>query len=734
MKNQNTTTTATRPNVWELPNHAEEMKLCEVVRYIDLRAMHQSNGTDTVIRDLMLGCYLDKLALNMATHQTRIDEARTIAKAEREQANTARRYLARLTITEDERAEAEKTLSTHTYTADNLMGEVADIEKADRSHTVSLAEDMLHAIWIELQAIKADPNRQTEKAFGELCKAGRKYITSMTAVSCIDGMNTTRRPLTITEAVELMRRYDVDPGARPRQRWAQTVKGCTGYYTLEADNRKKDTDPRKVDPATVSQYMRYNDACIWYYENVTIPAVKVPAKDAKPIDWGNLTQSQKAVALGLDPADTSLLYEVCHVPTIRTHHATEDMNDHDPRTAQAVTASTLRAVDVRAIAERANLTPRESKTVYILTDTGEDAEAVALARTAYREAIANGQESMEKLQSDRAKAGKKPHPPATMRQLAKKHQSHADNVYTATLWAYALTEAKFAESGQREAKRAIVKKLTKAYHEAPEALTPGRVDYAHMMQSISRGQADSQTARPDMVTVWTTATAYTIKDKEGNERTVKVPNGFKPVIRWEDSGRTVESLTPGIDYRAEEVTRRELYRLTAPHATAPAMSEAERAKWEKLCIRVAEIGELWRAFSNGEPTPDFLTMRDSAPKVEHKPDPARIYYTGRKDEFVYMAKPAPAPIVNTCPFVYGPPRPIKSAEESADIFRANPPKATPEQMAKVSTDAYAVTKYGIGIIKEINGDIVTVKIGKGKKNTHFYNAPQAIASGAITII
>lgn len=593
MKNQNTTT-ATRPNVWELATHEDEMKLCEVVRYIDLRAMHQSNGTDSVIRDLMLGCYLDKLALSMATHQTRIDEARTIAKAEREQANTARRYLARLTITEDERAEAEKSLDAHTYTADNLMGEVADIERADRAHTVSLAEDMLHAIWLELQAIKADPDRQTEKAFGELCKAGREYITQMTAVSCIDGMNTTRRPLTVAEAVALMARYDVDPGARPRQRWAQTVKGCTGYYTLEADERKKDTDPRKVDPATVAQYMRYNDACIWYYENVTLTATHSthatawPALDAKAValrHWHSLTQSEKAVALNLDPADTSLLYLVCHVPTIRTHHSTEDMSDKDPRNAEDVTASALRAVDVPAIADRANLTDRERKAVALMAT----AEAVALARTAYREAMANGEKAVAKTQEDRAKARKKPYGPAKIRQMVEQYQTSANNAYESTLWEYALREAGFKGKDLSKTKDRIIKPMRKAQRNAPEALTSGRVDYARMMQSTTRGQATTNQKPADLLRWTDTAPAvldfvpgngWALRCAKSARESAEVINGtykaYKPVIRWEDSGKPAEAMTREEAEELAKATERDRVAHLIAHADNIAFIEYRR--------------------------------------------------------------------------------------------------------------------------------------------------------------
>ena len=593
MKNQNTTTT--RPNVWELANHEEEMKLCGAVRYIDLHAMFRSNGGDDVIMGLIKGCYLDKLAFANADHQYTIQNLEALKDSARTDAKNARNQLKRLTINEEDRAKAERKLDESTYTADNLLDEIKDIEKADKAHTVSLAEDMLHVIYLELQAIKADPARHTERAFGELCKAGREYITKMTAVSCIDGMNTTRRPLTKAEAVALMVRYDVNPGARPRQKWAQNGLGCTGYYTLEADLLKRDTDHRKVDPATVAQYMRYNDAVIWYYENVTLKATHSthatawPALDAKAIalrHWDNMTQSQKAVALDLDPADNSLLYEVCHVPTIRTHHSTEEIGDKDPRNAEAVTASALRAVDVPAIANRANLTSREREAVAIMAT----AEAVALARTAYREALDKGQKAVEKLQEDRAKAGKKPYTPAKIRQMVEQYQTSANNTYESTLWEYAMREAGFKGKDLSKTKDRIIKPMRKAQRNAPEALTPGRVDYARMMQSISRGQATDNTARPDMVTVWTTATAYIIKDKDGNEHTVKAPKDHKPVIRWEDSGKPVEAMTREEAEELAKATERE----RVAHLTAYADNinfveyrrrmryEPARTAWEAL--------------------------------------------------------------------------------------------------------------------------------------------------------
>ena len=723
MKSQKpTTTTDTRPNVWELDSYEAEIALCGAVRYIDLHAMYRSNAGDSVIMGLIRGCYTDTKAFSAMDHQAIIGKNKATAQNHREQADTARKYLKRLTIDEEDRAKAEKALDSHTMAADNLMDEVADIERVDRAQTVTLAEDMLHTIWLELQAIKADPNRQNEKAFGELCRAGREYVTSMTAVSCIDSLSTIKRPLTRAEAVALMARYDVNPGARPRQKWHQTAKGCTGYYTLEADYLKRDTDPKKVSPYKVAQYMRYNDAVIWYYENVTLTATHSThttawnALNAKAVAvryWHRMTTAQKAVSLGLDPADNSLLYLVCHVPTIRTHYNTADMGDHDPRTAEAVADATLQAVNIPAIANRANLTRTERKAVAHLAD----AEAVQLARTAYRDALAKGETSMEKLQADRAKEGKKPHPPATMRQLAKKHQNHANNVYTATLWAYALTNAGFDEDGHKMAKSRIVKKLSKAYRNAPDTMTPGRADYVRMMQSISRGHSTGDQMPVDCL-AWTSTTTA----------------NHKPVIRWSDSGQPVQSLTPGHDYRAEEILSRDSYRQTAPKATAPAMTERERARWEKLCKSVDEIGELWRAFSNGEPVPDYLTKRAEAPKPEHKPDPGHIYHMAEKGKFYYMAQPTPAPVFDLRPFVYGPPRPVKDAEQSAMVFLLHPPKATADQMARVVIDAHVMTKYGPGTIKEIDGDIITIKTGKSKKDKHRYNAPIAIASGAVTII
>ena len=109
------TTTTNRPNVWELTTAEEELTLCEIVRYLDLRAMHQSNGTSTALNDIILGCYTDKVWSNTTDRQTRADHLKALAKAERQTADNARKILNRIRTTEDERAtarcgEAEKAV------------------------------------------------------------------------------------------------------------------------------------------------------------------------------------------------------------------------------------------------------------------------------------------------------------------------------------------------------------------------------------------------------------------------------------------------------------------------------------------------------------------------------------------------------------------------------------------------------------------------------------------------
>jgi hypothetical protein len=576
MKNQNQTTT-NRPNVWELPTTAEELTLCEVIRFIDLRAMHQSNGTDTALQDLIRGCYLDTLALKATDRQTRADSLRATAKAERAIADRARQTLNRVHVTEEERTEAYHIMTHYSTLADNDTGEAQDTEKLNNTLTISLATDMLHHIWIELQAIKADPDRQTDKAFSDLCKAGRQYIQSMTAVTAIDSNNTISRPLTTAEAVYYMTRYNVNPASRPRDRWTQTAKSTTGYYTLEAKERKKDTDPRKVDPAIIANYARYNDACIWYYENITLPTTHsghrtaYPAMDAKTIAshfWHRMTTAQKCTALNLDPAENPVLYLVLHVPTIRKQTPIDTMTDHDSRTAEAIANSARLEADPVKIAEYAKLSLQARTAVEALTHP----EAVKQARTAYREAIEAGEQALAKLQADRAEAGKKPYSPGKVYQMKKQYKTTADNAYTTALWSYALTKAGYTETAQRKAKSVICSKLSQALRTAPDAMTPGYIDYKKLMGSTARGSHTANQTAIDLIAWTATQTA---------------PEGLQ-VITWTESGHTPEALTPGKDARAEEVLKRDQYRQTAPKATPPELTPKERRERERLNQRDEE--------------------------------------------------------------------------------------------------------------------------------------------------
>ena len=580
MLNQNQNTTTTRPNVWELETAQAELDLCEVVRFLDLRAMHQSNGESEALRDIIRGCYTDTIWSDTATRYQTADKLRTLAQNERNQADIARKIVNRVNVSQADRDEATQNLTHYTILADNDMGEATDIEKQNSTLTASLAQDMLHHIWLELQAIKADPDRQTEKAFGELCKAGREYVQNMTAVSTIDGMHCTYKPLTVAEARYLMDRYNVDPMARPRQKWTQTAKGCTGYYTLEAHERKRDTDPAKVDPATIANYARYNDSCIWFFENVTIPTTHsthrtaYPALDAKAIAtrfWNSQTPAQKMTALGLDPADNPVLYLVLHVPTIRTHHSADEMGERDPRTAEAVTESTLKQVDVIALAERAKLGEQARKAVALLASP----EAVQTARTARNEALTKGKEALEKLQADRAKAGKKPYRPGKVRQMEEQYKQTAERAYNTALWKYALTMAGYKDTAQAEAKRKIIQKLTKAYFEAPDSLTPGKVDFARLMKQTHRGHSTDNRPRPDVVAIWTAQGQQAPK--------------HKPIIRWTE-GEAPEALTPAeVEAIEAEQKRKQAEHMTRHRANIAfieyrreLMTEKPRTAWQAL--------------------------------------------------------------------------------------------------------------------------------------------------------
>lgn len=592
MKEQTTTRSAstdTRSNrpIWELETTADELTLCEVVRYITLRAMHQSNGDSTALTSLIRGCYEDRVWSATADRQNTADKLRSLKDTERAEADKARRTLNRIRATEQERTQALASLNKHTALADNHLGEVQDIESDNSALTASLAQDLLHTIYIDLQAIKADPDRQTEEAFGDLCKTARQFVTDLTAVTTIDGLDTISRPLSREEAVYYMTRYGADPGARPRHKWTQTAKGCTGYYTLEPKERKKDLDPRKVDPVTVANYARYNEAVIWYYENVTLATTHsthntaFPALDAKASAlrfWHRMTPAQKATALDLDPADNPVLYLVLHVPTIRTHHSTDTLTDHDPRTAEQVTESTLASVDVIALAERANLSAQARTAVEALTHP----EAVEQAKTARQETLDRGEASLAKLQADRAKAEKKPYNPGKVRQMRKQYEQTAESAYTSALWTYALTLAGYSQTAQAKAKCVIVGKLSKAYHTAPDELTPGQIDYTALMRNSYRGNPTATADRPDLVEVWTTAGAQTPK--------------HKPVVRWTESGATPEAITPGKDSREAEVLLRDSYRQTAPKATPPERTPKEQREMERLCKRESELADLWKSY------------------------------------------------------------------------------------------------------------------------------------------
>lgn len=688
-----TTTTETRQYVpvWELPTIEEELTLCERVRYYAVRAMDNSHGETSALTDIRHGFYADKVWKDTESRTEAIAKLTSAKADKRHKAHGAKDTAQDLTKTAEDRAEAERLHTLYTTQADSDLDEIKDIEAIDHTITATLAEDMLIHIWIELQAIKADPNRQTEDAFGQLCKAGREFIESLASVSILDRMTTYSRPLSREEAVYYMTRYNCDPAQRPRIKWYNKHS----YYTLEALERKKDLDPKKVSPDKIANYARYNDACLWYYENITLPtthsesASVYPAMDAKTIAthfWHRQTTTEKVARLGLDPTDNKVLYLVLHVPTIRAEYTTEHLSDKDPRTAEAVTESVLTAVDIIKLAEKANLSTQARTAVSALCSP----EAVAVARTAYNVAMEAGKASLENTMEKRAEEGKKKLTPGRIRQLVKQYTDHANEVYKLTLWDYALTVAEYAEASRPKAKHTITKKLTKAYYEAPDELTPGHIDYTALMRGSYRGQPEPQAVVDALK--WT-ATAPKAK--------------HKPVVRFTDSGLTPEALTPGIDYRAALIAYLDSQRETAPKATPPARSAREQSQYEALCKRESELAELWKAFQRGEPIPAHI--------AERKPTKATKETTVL--ELINQKWTARQP---------------KSAEASASVFLMDTRNADRLQIAKVALEAVVMTKYGTGKIKAISGDVITVKIGRSA--THHFNAPLAIANRIIEIV
>lgn len=606
MNEQNKTTT-TRP-VWEIAELEEQLALCKIIRYLDIRAMHQSHGASPALEDLRIGCLTDELWSKTADRQQTADNLKALAEAERRIADKARYTVFKaVRATDEDRAEALAILNEYSTLADNDSGEARDVEKQNSHITASLAQDMLHTIWLELQTITADPTRHTEKAFGELCKAGRQFITDFTAVTAIDGNNTTTRPLSTAEAIELMTRYDINPLARPRQSWRQTTKGCTGYYTLEGKTRKKDIDPKKVDPTTIANYAHYNDMCIWYYENITLPATRsthttaFPALDAKAIAvdlWNSQTPAQKASALGLDPADNPILCLVCHTQTIRTKDSTDTLTDHDPRTAQAIIDKALADIDVIALAEQANLSLQAREALKAMTTP----EAIQTAKEAYNKAVENGKAQLAKLEADRAKAGKKPLRPGKVKQYKAQFQTTADNAYNTAIWGYGLTVAGYSQTAQAKARCVISKALNKALAKAPDSLTPGAIDYSRLMTQKPHGRTEADTApRKDYIKAVSEAKTITHIQHLPNGGTAtterKIPTPA-PVVTWTESGATPEAITPGIDSRASDILARDAYRQTAPKATPPEKTPKEKREWERLCKRDTELAELWRKFDS----------------------------------------------------------------------------------------------------------------------------------------
>lgn len=598
MKEQ--TTTANRENrpVWTITDTAEQLNLCKVIRYLDIRAIHQSNGTSPALEDLRIGCLTDELWSKTADRQQTADSLKTLAEAERHIADKARYTVFKaVRATEEDRQQALAILNEYSTLADNDNGEAQDIEKHNSTLTASLAQDMLHTIWLELQTITADTTRHTDKAFGELCKAGRQFITDFTAVSAIDSNNTTIRPLSTAEAVDIMTRYNINPLARPRQSWKQTVKGCTGYYTLEGKTRKKDIDPKKVNPAIIANYAHYNETCIWYYEHITITSTvsepytsiqlrtyrrknngkveeyQLPtAEPGTPLDpeairqgftdpqcrakesfvvfWQAMTKAQKEALLGLDPADNPVLCLVCHTQTIRTKDSIDTLTDHDPRTAQAIIDSALADIDVIALAEQANLSLQARTALQAMTSP----EAVQTAKQAYNASMENGKAQLAKLEADRAKAGKKPLRPGKVKQYKAQFQTTADNAYNSTLWEYGLTVAGY--TAKAEAKRSISKALAKALAKAPDNVTPGAIDLERLMRQKPHGRTEASTApRKDYIKAVSEAKTVTHIQHLPNggtattERKITAP---APVVKWTESGLTPEAITP-----QEALTERE---------------------------------------------------------------------------------------------------------------------------------------------------------------------------------
>ncbi len=488
MKQTTTKPAVVNKPIWELTAE-EEIELCKTVRYIDLRALELQTGKNSALDEMRIGQYTEKAWSERQKRENLAGKYRNAAAA-------ARKTLKDTLATKEEVHNA--------LLAKDGVQDANEIAKVDGEQLATLATDMLHVIWLELQAIKADPARQTPAAFGELCRAGREFVYSMTSVSLVDSTNTTATPLTTEQALQLMTTYDINPATRPRQKWYMMGKGLTGWYTLEPRTRKKDVDPKKVPAATINSYARYNDMVLWYYNNVTLPATHsthktaYPALDAKSIAldfWDSMTPAEQMTAIGLDPADNPVLYLVSHNQTIRKTTSIDTMTDHDSDIAEDVSKSALDSIDIIALLDRSNLSAQARIAAKALTDP----DSVAAAQAAYNDSMSTSAKSIAKLQTDRAKAHKKPYSPGKIKQMQEQAKQAANNRYTKALWIAALTSAGYTDTAQRKAKSVIIKALVTAYRNAPDKLTPGSIDYARLMKNTHRGHTRAKQQRPDLV-------------------------------------------------------------------------------------------------------------------------------------------------------------------------------------------------------------------------------------------
>lgn len=514
------------------PIHAQSpeqlYRTADTAVYLALRARHQSSAQN-LFSILISSTRADQQHRTIDTIATQAIEAERQRDSLRKTQHFHEAQSNRTTLPRAEKDAHRRKAHALKKQADKLTQQADSLNNLLKQATASDREPLVHEAIA--QALAHDHTANPDGAFQAMCRRAGQAIADIASPDSATSTRTKVKEITPEEAEQIRKAYPdniyIDPQTGLEYvtpcHIPHNVKGATSqcYDTIELRERGRGKD-KKLVWCKVSHYL------------TIAPYISYEAfQEASGGDTAEVATNGGINAIGTQ----------------------EDQ------------------AEIADLLQRANLTEREQAIVYRVADQTS-------ARHAQEASEAYWKKRTPEIQALSTKKAR--------REAHEDSKEVADKERIRAQWESAFERTGItSETNRSTIKNRIKAKLDEATKPA-EPLTPEEQAereekrWTALQRSGGRGYRPEQTKAPDLVTLYQTAQAVTLIDKDGNERTAPINRHHKPVIKWTESGHSPEAISTGEDTRAVEVLKRDQYRQTAPKATPPEMTERERNERQRL--------------------------------------------------------------------------------------------------------------------------------------------------------